>query len=64
MDNIVLSQLKESFDREEEKLKILQKQDEELFWKPNGFKAWEEIVCYLKEINKILYNYGDILKWN
>ena len=28
MDNIVLSQLKESFDREEEKLKIIQKKEE------------------------------------
>lgn len=53
MDNIVLSQLKESFDREEE-----------MFWKTKGFKTWEEIVSYLKETNKTLYNYGDTLKWN
>ena len=64
MDNIVLSQLKESFDREEEKLKILQKKEEEMFWKTKGFKTWEEIVSYLKETNKTLYNYGDTLKWN
>lgn len=31
MDNIVLSQLKESFDREEERVKIQQKKEEELF---------------------------------
>lgn len=64
MDNIVLSQLKESFDREEEKLKILQKKEEEMFWKTKGFKTWEEIVSYLKKTNKTLYNYGDTLKWN
>ena len=57
MDNIVLSQLKESFDREEEKLKILQKKEEEMFWKTKGFKTWEEIVSYLKETNKTLYNH-------
>ena len=64
MDNIVLSQLKESFDREEEKVKIQQKKEEEMFWKTKGFKTWEEIVSYLKETNKTLYNYGDTLKWN
>ena len=45
MDNIILSQLKESFDREEERVKIQQK-EEELFWKTKGFKTWEEIVSY------------------
>lgn len=63
MDNIVLSQLKESFDREEERVKIQQK-EEELFWETKGFKTWEEIVSYLKETNKTLFNYGDTLKWN
>ena len=64
MDNIILSQLKESFDREEEKVTISQKKKEYLFWKTKGFKTWEEIVSYLKEANKTLYNHGDTLKWN
>ena len=54
MDNIILSQLKESFDREEEKVKIQQKKEEELFWKTKGFKTWKEIVSYLKETNKTI----------
>lgn len=49
MDNIVLSQLKESFDREEGRVKIQQKKEEELFWKTKGFKTWDEIVSYLKK---------------
>ena len=64
MDNIVLSQLKESFVLEEEKVKIQREKEEEMFWKTKGFKTWEEIVSYLKETNKTLYNYGDTLKWN
>ena len=64
MDNIILSQLKESFDREEEKVKIQQKKEEEMFWKTKGFKTWEEIVSYLKQPNKTLYPQGDTLKWN
>ena len=62
MDNIVLSQLKESFDREEEKLKILQKKEEEIFWKTKGFKTWEEIVSYLKERNIAIQAYSPLCR--
>lgn len=43
MDNIVLSQLKESFDREEEKVKIKQKKKKNCFGKLEDSKHGKKL---------------------
>lgn len=64
MISIVLSNLKESLLHEEMIQMIQHEKEQELFWKTNGFKTWEELVSYLKETNKTLYSYGDSLAWD